>query len=98
MAVSGELDLDSHIRLEDELRRVEENRPPVLVLDLRELEFMDSTGLRVVMAADTRARDDGRRLVVVRGSDAVNRVFRITRMDERFEMVDEPPPEEPPGG
>lgn len=98
VAVAGELDLDSHGRLEEELRRVEELRPPVLVLDLRELEFMDSTGLRLVVGADSRAREEGRRFVVVRGGEAVSRVFRITRMDERFEMVDEPPPEESPGG
>ena len=41
--------------------------PALLVLDLRELTFMDSTGLRVMVSADARARDDSRRLVVVQG-------------------------------
>jgi anti-anti-sigma factor len=51
---------------------------------------MDSTGLRVVASADTRARQDGRRLVIVQGPPAVRRVFEITRLAERLEMVDSP--------
>jgi anti-anti-sigma factor len=49
---------------------------------------MDSTGLRIVVSADARARENGRRLVVVRGPEAVQRIFRMTRLDERLEMVD----------
>ena len=41
------------------------------------------------MTADERARENGRRLVVVRGPDAVQRVFSITRLEERLEMVDD---------
>ena len=91
MVVSGELDLSTAERLEDELRRHERDEPSTLVLDLRELTFMDSTGLRTVIAADARARERGIRLVIVRGSEDVDRVFRVTRMDEHLEMVDEPP-------
>jgi anti-anti-sigma factor len=61
----------------------------VLVLDLSDLTFLDSTGLRTVVTADERARESGRRLVVVRGPDAVQRVFAITRLEERLEMVDD---------
>jgi anti-anti-sigma factor len=60
------------------------------VVDLRELEFMDSTGLRTIVAADQRARDGGRRLAIVRGPDAVDRIFTVTRLDERLEIVDDP--------
>src|SRR4051794_9411340 len=55
IALSGELDISTAPRVEEELRRVEEDRPAVIVLDLRELEFMDSTGLRVIVSADGRA-------------------------------------------
>jgi anti-anti-sigma factor len=34
----------------------------LIVLDLRRLDFMDSIGLRILIGADARARDDGRRL------------------------------------
>jgi anti-sigma B factor antagonist len=52
---------------------------------------MDSTGLRAVIAADARARERGARLVIVRAPEEVDRVFRLTRMDEHLEIVDEPP-------
>jgi anti-anti-sigma factor len=52
---------------------------------------MDSTGLRTVLAADARARERGARFVIVRGLEEVDRVFRLTRMDDHLELVDEPP-------
>jgi anti-anti-sigma factor len=51
---------------------------------------MDSSGLRLVLEADMRARRDGRRLVVVRGPDAVHRVFTVATLDKRLEFVDDP--------
>ncbi|MDW5597985.1 STAS domain-containing protein [Conexibacter stalactiti] len=90
LALEGELDIASAGQVERELTRIEREAPPAIVLDLRRLAFMDSTGLRIVVAADARAREQGRRLVVVRGPEAVQRIFRMTRLDERLEMVDEP--------
>ena len=90
IVLTGELDISTAPRVEDELRRVEEGRPAVILLDLRELEFMDSTGLRVIVAADGRARKQARRLVIVRGSDTVQRIIEMTRLDERLEIVDDP--------
>jgi anti-anti-sigma factor len=90
LAMDGELDIAGAPRVERELERLEAEEPETLVLDLRRLAFMDSTGLRLVVAADARAREQGRRLVVVRGPEAVQRIFHMTRLDERREIVDEP--------
>jgi anti-anti-sigma factor len=85
----GELDLSSVNKVHDELRRVEADAPRVVLLDLSKLTFLDSTGLRCLVTADQRARDEGRRLVLVRGPDPVQRVFSITRLEERLDMVDD---------
>jgi anti-sigma B factor antagonist len=90
IVLTGELDISTAPRVEEELRRVEEDRPAVILLDLRELEFMDSTGLRVIVSADGRARDEARSLRLVRGPEAVQRIFRVTRLDERLEIGDDP--------
>lgn len=90
IVLTGELDISTAPRVEDELRRVEEGRPAVILLDLRELEFMDSTGLRVIVSADGRAREEERVLRLVRGPEAVQRIFRVTRLDERLEIGDDP--------
>ena len=75
----GELDLSTVSRVQDELQQV----------DLSKLTFLDSTGLRCIVTADERAREQGRRMVIVRGPDAVQRVFSITRLEERLEIVDD---------
>jgi anti-anti-sigma factor len=86
--LKGELDLASAPKLDDELQRLEEGSPALLVVDLSRLSFMDSSGLRTLLAADSRAREAGRRFVLVRGDDRVQRVLAITRLDERLELVD----------
>ncbi|MBD0330818.1 MAG: STAS domain-containing protein [Thermoleophilia bacterium] len=88
--LQGELDLGTAEQLEDELGRVEAEGPELLVLDLRSLSFLDSTGLRVVASADARARDQGRRMVIVQGPPAVRRVFELTRLDEHLDVVEDP--------
>jgi anti-sigma B factor antagonist len=90
VVLSGELDIASADGLEQELAGIEVDSPGTLVLDLRRVEFIDSTGLRALIAADERARSDGRRLVVVRGQDAVAHLLAVTQLDQRFEIVDDP--------
>jgi anti-sigma B factor antagonist len=88
VAPTGELDLSGATILEAELDRLAED-PELgsVVLDLRGLEFMDSSGLRLVVMADMRAREAGRRFALIRGGETVHRVFEITRMSDRLEFV-----------
>ena len=83
----GELDISSSTDLDRELQRLEQSTPPVVVLDLRELAFIDSTGLRLVLNADARARAGGWRLVMLRGPERVDRVFRVALLDRRLEFA-----------
>ena len=86
----GELDIDSAGGFEQQLAAVEVESPAILVLDLRRVEFVDSTGLRSLIAADERARSQGRRLAVVSGPNAVARLLTVTQLDQRLEIVDDP--------
>jgi anti-anti-sigma factor len=90
IVLTGELDISTAQRLEDDLRRIEADQPELIVLDLQELSFMDSTGLRLLITADARAREDGRRLAIVQGNEMVQRVMRLTRLDERLTIVADP--------
>lgn len=89
LVLRGELDLSTVPKVDEALRRIEESRPPLIVLDLSGLSFLDSTGLRLVVSADQRARREQRRLAVVRGAESVQRVFSITGLDEHLDMVDD---------
>jgi anti-anti-sigma factor len=86
----GELDLDTAPRLEDELAAVRETGVSRLVLDLRGLTFMDSTGLRLVIRWDSAARKQGFEFAIVPGSDVVQRVIRLTGMDDQLTVTDPP--------
>jgi anti-sigma B factor antagonist len=91
VAPAGELDLSGAAILEAELERLAgEPELGTIVLDLRGLEFMDSSGLRLVVVADMRAREAGRRFSLIRGGETVHRVFEITRMSERLDFVEDP--------
>src|SRR3954463_8553916 len=93
VALRGELDLEHAYTFDEELRRVEAERPPCLVLDLRGLSFLDSSGLARLLAANRRARRDRRRLLLIRGSAAVQRLMAITAVGQHFETVTELPAE-----
>lgn len=90
VTLSGELDFARAYTFDEEMRRLEAQRPGSIVLDLRALNFLDSAGLGRVLALQRRANRDGRRLVVVRGCRAVERLFALTALDMRLEMVSEP--------
>ena len=90
LSLRGELDIAAAPRIEDALREAEEQGPATVVLDLSELVFMDSTGLRTILAADARAKEASRRLVVVQGDENIQRVFEVTRLHERVEIVESP--------
>ncbi|HEV8421410.1 MAG TPA: STAS domain-containing protein [Actinomycetota bacterium] len=89
----GELDISEVEQVQKALAAAEAKQPRVLVIDLRGLEFMDSSGIRLVVEADLRARQEDRRLLLIRGPDPVHRVFTIALLDRRLEFVDEPPVE-----
>jgi anti-sigma B factor antagonist len=91
VALQGELDLDHAYTFDEELRAVEGSRPHCIVLDLRELTFMDSCGLGRLLAARRRARRAGRRLVLVRGGRPIQTLLAMTGMDEVFEIVGDIP-------
>ncbi len=88
IALAGELDLDGADRVNQELQRVEATDAQRIVLDLSSLEFIDSSGIRLILAADIRSRADGGRLALVRGPRAVHRVFELTGIAERLPFTD----------
>ena len=89
LSLRGELDIAAAGRLDAELERVEREGPGHLVLDLRGLTFLDSTGLRSLIAADARGREQGRRVTLVQGPAGVQRVFEITGLEGRLEIVED---------
>jgi anti-sigma B factor antagonist len=90
IAVSGELDLASSPALQEELDRVAASDAKLLIIDLRDLDFMDSTGLSVLVRAHQRTEEQGRQLAMVKGPQQVQRLLSLTGVADRLMLVDSP--------
>lgn len=90
LALSGELDLLSCPIIEQEFERSFETDAELIMVDLRRLEFMDSTGLHRLVTAQQRCLQTGRRFAVIRGPEQVQRLFELTGIGEVLKLVDSP--------
>ena len=80
----GELDMATRARVESALVRAEDSDAKVIELDFGGLTFMDSSGVHVAVDAQQRASEKGHTLVLLRGSERVQRVFALTGTDVLF--------------
>ena len=78
IALRGELDVAAVPDLEGHLSPFEGNGVGAIMLDLRELTFIDSTGLHAILRARDRATTDGHRLILVGARPTARRLFEIT--------------------
>jgi anti-anti-sigma factor len=90
LTVTGELDLASAPALEDELEKAMHSSAGAVVVDLRGLDFIDSTGLSVLVKAHQRAQETNCRFGLVRGGAQVQRLLALTGLEERLTVADEP--------
>jgi anti-anti-sigma factor len=92
LVLVGELDLSCTKRFSEALRDSIADRPEDLVVDLRSVTFVDSTGLAMLLKIDSLAREEGIRLHMVRSPiEIVRAVFEATGIDKILPLVDESP-------
>jgi anti-anti-sigma factor len=84
--VGGELDIATTPHLERTLNAASQAR--LVVLDLRELAFIDLCGMRAIVSASSRARRAGRRLVLVRVPSSVDRILTLAGYSDQVEIGD----------
>lgn len=73
--LAGELDIAAIAPLQPMLQDAQ-SRAPLVLLDLRDVTFMDSAGVHTIVNASAAARERGHSLVLLRGSPHIDRVFR----------------------
>jgi anti-anti-sigma factor len=91
IAPTGELDIATTPALEQAIAEATSEPGATLVLDLRELTFMDSTGLRTLAQTNARADSAGFALAIVRGPRQIERVLEISGLGALLPLVDAPP-------
>ena len=84
---SGELDIATAPALEQELDRAFDTDSARVVLDLRELEFIDSSGLRTLLLARRRADNAGAQFSLVAGDRALQRTLEIAGIQQIFQWI-----------
>lgn len=90
VTIAGELDLASGPVLESALERIPTEDTRLVVLDLRRLDFMDSTGLAIIVHAHQRLAGAECELCLVRGAPQVQRLLDLTGVAERLRLVAAP--------
>lgn len=89
LTLVGELDLSNTATVESELEAALADEAAQVIVDMRELEFIDSTGIALLVA--TLGRDDAERprvRFVPSDSAAVTRVLDLTGLSERLPRAD----------
>jgi anti-sigma B factor antagonist len=89
--LTGELDITSASGVESRLIEVEQREPDRLILDLRRVNFIDSTGLSMIINADGRARKAGRQLTIVSGEGVPRRILRTVGLEDRLDVLSDLP-------
>lgn len=84
MAPKGEVDLATVSQLQRELGRLIDAGPGRIVIDLRGVEFLDSTGLHALLTANAQAQHDNWELTIIPGPRAVQRIFELTGTIDRL--------------
>jgi anti-sigma B factor antagonist len=90
LTFTGDLDIATLVEAEDAVAAAERAAPDVLVVDLSGLGFLDSSGVRLVLQAEARARAAGRRVAVVLGTGRALRLFEVLGLLARLEVVEGP--------
>jgi anti-sigma B factor antagonist len=80
----GELDVATGPLLEAQLRQLHDSGFGHIVLDLRELTFMDSTGIRLIVAEDRFARGNGCDFSLIEGRPAIRHVMDACALDRHL--------------
>jgi anti-sigma B factor antagonist len=86
----GELDLVSAPLLQAEIENPEIDSTEVVVLDLQDLRFIDSAGLRVILATHERSHQRGQAFALSRGSAQVQRLLSVAGLDEHLRIIESP--------
>jgi anti-sigma B factor antagonist len=79
----GELDLHTAPALQQELDSAVAADAPLIVVDLAGVDFMDSTGLSVIVATVAGVRERGGELRVVSARDKITKLFTLTGVDKQ---------------
>jgi anti-anti-sigma factor len=88
ITLRGEWDLAMRAAADQAIREALADQPALVLLDLSQLSFIDSTGIQATVALAQRSAAQNTRLAIVRGPRAVQRVFEVCQLTEQLPFID----------
>jgi anti-sigma B factor antagonist len=88
LELGGEIDMKCSARVKDKFKEIYRDRPPILVVDLTEVEFMDSSGLATLVGVLKWCRLNACELRLAGLTKAVRNIFDICRLESIFQIYD----------
>ena len=85
-SLNGELDLSTANKLKDNLYKSVEEKLSDVVIDMTNLEYIDSTGIGVLVGLMKKLRTQGKDIKISNAKDNVKRIFKITGIDQIISM------------
>jgi anti-sigma B factor antagonist len=90
IGLAGDLDLGTGDQFANQLTAFEREPPVTIVIDLRDTAFIDSVGLAELIGATRRARAEHRRVVLLTGSAAIDRLLAVSGANQLRETTTNP--------
>jgi anti-sigma B factor antagonist len=91
LALAGEIDLYTAPRLQSELTSTLSAKPALIVVDMSAVEFCDSTGMNVLLAAHRAATERGGALTLAAPRPSVRKILEVTGLQSVFTIHDDLP-------
>lgn len=85
----GDLDILAFEEIDQMLAGAQRNGDQRVIVDLRGLEFIDSTGIRALLLAYKRAESGGNQLCFIRGQEGIQRIFQLVGLDNRLPFCED---------
>lgn len=82
--VSGEIDISSSIKLKEVVNSLIEEKKSSMVIDIEEVEYIDSTGLGTFIGIVKKIKEAGNEIILLKPRPAVTKLFAITGLDQIF--------------
>ncbi len=86
LALSGEIDLHESPHVKETLEPIIARKPPLVVIDLSDVTYIDSSGLALLIEALQRIQGYGGKLALCSIAESVRTIFDIARLDQIFQI------------
>lgn len=84
----GDLDINSSPRMSSELGEVYTKAPKNIIVDFKELDYLDSTGLGALMSIYKKAKMDDNEIKIINAKQNIKKLFYITDLNQEFNLED----------